>query len=243
VNATTEDFAGDAQAGVEFLKRRKEIDGHKIGLIGHSEGGLIAAMLGARSHDVAFIVMMAGPGIPGAEISYAQSAALQKAAGVPEAVIAKNLEVERQVLTIVKQEADPKVREEKLAAMAAQISKRSPASAAALANQFKMAASPWYHFFALYDPAQDLPKLTCPVLAMSGSLDVQVPPDANLPAIAKALEAGNNRDYAIVKLPGLNHLFQSAKTGLPNEYGQIDETFAPAALETIGRWLTSHTLN
>jgi pimeloyl-ACP methyl ester carboxylesterase len=244
VNATTEDFAGDVEAGVEFLKSRsKQVDPHKIGLIGHSEGGVIAAMVAARRRDVAFIVMMAGTGVSGSETSLAQGAALLRAAGAPEAAIARNQAIERQVLDIVKGENDPKVREQKLQAMAAQLSAQAPAKAAAMANQFKMAASSWYHFFAMYDPASALAKLTCPVLALDGELDVQVDPSINLPAIIKALEAGGNKDYEIVKFPKLNHLFQTAKTGLPAEYATIEETIAPVALETISDWILRHTRN
>jgi pimeloyl-ACP methyl ester carboxylesterase len=244
VNSTTEDFAGDVQAGVEFLKTRsKQIDVHKIGLIGHSEGGVIAAMVAARMSDVAFIVMMAGSGVTGAEISLAQGAALARSAGVPEAAIARSQAVEHQVLDIVKGESDPKVREQRLQALAAQLSAGAPATAAALTNQFKMAASPWYRFFAMYDPAPALAKLTCPVLALNGELDVQVVASQNLPAIVKALEAGGNKDYEIVKFPKLNHLFQTAKSGLPAEYANIEETIAPVALETISDWILRHMRN
>ncbi len=244
VNATTEDFAGDAEAGVEFLKSRsKQIDVHRIGLIGHSEGAVIAAMVAARTREVAFIVMMAGTGVSGAEVSLAQGAALARVAGAPEAVIARNQAIERQVLDIVKGENDSKTREQKLQAMAAQLSAQAPAKAAAIANQFKMAASPWFHFFALYDPAPTLAKLTCPVLALDGELDVQVIPSLNLPPIVKALEAGGNKDYEIVKFPKLNHLFQTAKTGLPAEYANIEETMAPVALDTISDWILRHTRN
>ena len=227
MTATTEDFAGDVLAGVEFLKSRgNPIDVHKIGLIGHSEGGMIAPMVALRSHDVAFIVMMAGTGVPGDQILMAQVEGLSKAAGVPPATIAKNLDMERQALEIIKQESDTKVRETKLRELSAQ--------AAA-------AASPWFRFFVMYDPAPALQKVTCPVLALNGELDLQVPPSLNLPAIEKALKAGGNRDYAIVKLPKLNHLFQTSQTGSVTEYSQIEETIAPVALETMSGWILRHT--
>jgi pimeloyl-ACP methyl ester carboxylesterase len=241
INATTEDFAGDVQAGVEFLKGRKQIDARKIGLIGHSEGGVIAPMVAIRTHDVAFIVMMAGTGVTGDQVSLSQSEALLKAMGVSADTIAKRQVVQRQVMALVKDEADPKVRQTRLEALAAQLSARSPSSAAAMTNQFKMAASPWFHFFATYDPAPALSKLTCPVLALNGELDVQVIASLNLPAIVRALEAGVNKDYEIVKFPKLNHLFQTAKTGMPAEYSQIEETMAPVALETMADWILRHT--
>jgi pimeloyl-ACP methyl ester carboxylesterase len=224
MTATTEDFAGDVLAGVEFLKSRgKQIDIDKIGLIGHSEGAMIAPMVALRSPDVAFIVMMAGTGVPGDEILMAQ---VSKAAGTPAATLAKNLELERQVLEVIKREADPKVR-------ASRLRELSP--------QAQAAASPWFRFFVLYDPAPALRKITCPVLALNGELDLQVPSSLNLPAIAKALEDGGNHDYQIVKFPKLNHLFQTSQTGLVSEYGQIEETIAPVALETMSTWILRHT--
>jgi uncharacterized protein len=226
--ATTEDFGGDVLAGVEFLKSRgKEIDIHKIGLIGHSEGGVIAPMVALRSHDVAFIVMMAGTGVPGDEILMAQIEAISKVAGVPAATIAKNLDAERQILDIVKQESDPKVREARL--------RLTPATA-----QLQAVMSPWFRFFIMYDPAPALQKITCPVLALNGELDLQVPASLNLPAIEKALKAGGNRDYEVVKLPKLNHLFQTSQTGSIEEYGKIEETIAPVALETMSAWILRH---
>ncbi len=249
LNATTADFAGDVLAGIEFLKSRakqidpRQIDPHKIGLIGHSEGGTIASMVAARSPDVAFIVMMAGTGVPGGELSLAQAAAISRSAGVPPDVIEKNQERQRRVLAIVKEESDPKARFDKLQALAEQIAAEVHGSASAMKAQFQAAALPWFRFWTMYDPAASLEKLTCPVLALDGSLDLQVPPAVNLPAIGRALEKGGNPDYEIVKLPKLNHLFQTAQTGRMDEYGKIEETIAPVALETISNWILRHTRN
>ena len=235
-NATSEDFAGDVLAGVEFLKNRgKPIDAHKIGLIGHSEGGMIAPMVAARSRDVAFIVMMAGDGVPGDEILMAQVELLSKAAGVPADAISKNLELERQVLAIVKQESDPKAREARLREWKEKSAPQTPAA------QLQAVMTPWMRFFVTYDPATALRKVTCPALALNGELDLQVPADLNLPAIEKALKAGGNRDHQIVKLPKLNHLFQTTQTGAVDEYARIEETIAPVALETMSAWILRHT--
>jgi len=160
----------------------------------------------------------------------AQVEGLSKAAGIPAAALAKNLELERQVFEIIKKESDPKVREARLRELSSKLSAQAQA-----------AASPWFRFFVMYDPAPALRKLTCPVLALNGELDLQVPSSLNLPAITKALEAGGNRDYEIVKLPKLSHLFQTSRTGLVSEYGQIKETIAPVALETMSAWILRHT--
>ena len=200
-------------------------------------------MIAAELPDVAFIVMMAGTGVSGAEASLAQGAALGRAAGLSSEAIAKNEEISRQVMAIVTGEQDAKIREQRLKTIGDRLAARNPGGAAAMANQFKMAASPWFHFFATYEPATALSKLTCPVLALDGELDVQVVPSVNLPAIVRALEAGRNKDYEIVKFPKLNHLFQTARTGLPSEYANIDETIAPVALETMSEWILRHTRN
>jgi pimeloyl-ACP methyl ester carboxylesterase len=233
--ATTEDFAGDVLAGVEYLRSRgAPIDARKIGLIGHSEGGVIAPMVANRSHDVAFIVMMAGTGVPGDQILLAQAEAISKVAGSSAAQITSNQDVQRQIFGILKQESDPKVREARLLEWKEKSAPRMPDA------QLKGAMSPWMRFFVMYDPAPALSKTTCPVLALNGELDLQVPPSLNLPAIAKALEAGGNRDYEIVKLPKLNHLFQTSETGAVSEYSKIEETIAPVALETMSDWILRH---
>src|SRR5262249_8807090 len=169
--ATTEDFAGDVLAGGAVLKRRREIDGHKIGLIGHSEGGMIAPMVAARSRDVAFIVMIAGSGVPGDQVMEAQAAAIGKAAGMAPDMIAKNREFQRQMMIILKEESDPKARDAKLLRLKATIAAQIPAASGQLDAQFQIVASPWFRFFAMFDPATVLRKVTCPVLALNGELD------------------------------------------------------------------------
>jgi pimeloyl-ACP methyl ester carboxylesterase len=240
--ATTEDFAGDVVAGVEFLKSRgPRINARRIGLIGHSEGGIIAPMVAARSRDVAFIVLMAGMGVSGEEIVRAQAAAIAKAEGANEAAVAGNRAIQDLVNAMVKVEVDPKVRESRLRELRDKLSAQMKGVALTLDVQFKMAASPWYRYFLMYDPSTALRSVDCPVLVLNGELDLQVLPRQNLPAIAKALDEGGNPDYAIVKLPKLNHLFQTSQTGSPKEYGKIDETIAPIALDTVSDWILKHT--
>jgi len=109
-----------------------------------------------------------------------------------------------------------------------------------LEKQITSMTSPWFRAFLTYDPRLALEKVKVPVLAMNGALDLQVPPHQNLPAIAAALEAAGNKDYEIVKLAHLNHLFQTAETGSPMEYAEIEETFAPVALQVMGEWIGRH---
>jgi hypothetical protein len=231
-DATTADFATDVEAGLAFLRTRPEIDRRRIGLVGHSEGGVIAPMVAARNADVAFIVIMAGPGVPGDQIVVAQSILLSEASGLSREQAERNGARQAEILALVKQEADPARLEERLRGRLA-----GTMPDAQLGAQIKAVSSAWYRYFLTYDPATALRRVRCPVLAMAGERDLQVPPRLNLPAIRQALDEGGNRNVSIVELPGLNHLLQTARTGAVSEYGQIAETMAPIALETIAGWI------
>jgi dienelactone hydrolase len=230
--ATSADFATDTEAGIAYLKARPEIDVHKIGLVGHSEGGVIAPMIAARNHDVAFIVMMAGTGVPGDQVIAEQTRLILEAQGVPHDQAEKQRADEIEILALVKQEKDPAVLEKKLRERFA-----GKVSEAQIGETIQKVNTPWMRYFVNYDPATSLSKVACPVLVLNGEKDLQVPPKQNLPAIRHELEAAGNKHFEIVELPGLNHLFQTAKTGSPAEYAQIEETIAPAALEKIATWI------
>ncbi|MCX9082559.1 MAG: alpha/beta fold hydrolase [Candidatus Methanoperedens sp.] len=219
--ATSEDFADDVLAGVEYLKSRKDIDHNQIGLIGHSEGGLIAPMAATRSQDVAFIVMMAGPGLIGEELLLLQHDRILKAEGVSNDTISKNRVLMERIFSIVKMEKDDFSAQDDL--------------------NLKQYLSPWYRFFLTYDPVPTLTKVRVPVLAIIGEKDLQVPPKENLKGIEEALIAGGNEHYTVKELPGLNHLFQTARTGSPAEYGTIEETISSVALDVIGEWIMQQT--
>ncbi len=230
--ATTADFATDTEAGIAYLKTRAEVDPHKIGLIGHSEGGVIAPMIAARNKDVAFIVMMAGTGVPGDQVIVAQSEAIAVASGKDPAEAAKDAAKERELLKLVETEKDETVLEKELKEKMA-----GDVPEAQIGLEIKQLTSPWFRYFLTYDPAMALRKVTCPVLAINGSLDKQVLPSQNLPPIRKALAESGNPHVEVDELPGLNHLFQTAKTGSPTEYAQIEETISPVALEKISTWI------
>jgi|HubBroStandDraft_1064217.scaffolds.fasta_scaffold09319_4 fermentation-respiration switch protein FrsA (DUF1100 family) len=230
--ATTADFATDTEAGIAYLKTRAEVDPHKIGLIGHSEGGVIAPMIAARNKDVAFIVMMAGTGVPGDEIIAAQSEAIAVAGGKDPAEAAKDAAKERELLKLVETEKDETALEKELKEKMA-----GDVPEAQIGPEIKQLTSPWFRYFLIYDPAIALRKVTCPVLAINGSLDKQVLPSQNLPPIRKALAESGNPHVEIDELPGLNHLFQTAKTGSPMEYAQIEETISPVALDKMSTWI------
>jgi uncharacterized protein len=238
--ATTADFASDAEAALSFLKTRKEIATGKIGLVGHSEGGIIAPMIASHSSDVAWIVMLAGSATKGEETLLLQSDLITRAAGMSDEQVAKSLEFDKQSYLLVREEKDRAMRESKLGELI-KVSGLGPAMPPAfLQRQIHWISSPWFRFFLDYDPVPALQKTKCPVLALSGEKDLRVPPKENLPLIRKALQEAGNKDVQVTELPGLNHLFQHCVTGLPTESRAIEETFAPEALQAISEWIVRH---
>ncbi|MBI4889104.1 MAG: alpha/beta hydrolase [Acidobacteria bacterium] len=227
--ATSLDFSMDAEGALDFLKTRPDINAKSIGIAGHSEGGIIAPMVAARRSDVAFIVLLAGTAVTGADVILEQGQAIARVSGATEeqlkAARAKQLEFTR----IMNSTSDPGELEKKL--------REFLAGAPNADAQIRQLTSPWMRFFMTYDPAPTLAKVKCPVLALNGEKDLQVLPDQNLPPMKAALEKGGNKDVTILRLPSLNHLFQSAKTGAVSEYAQIEETMSPAALEAIAKWV------
>jgi pimeloyl-ACP methyl ester carboxylesterase len=247
--ATTEAFAADALAGVELLKNRRDIRGSQIGLIGHSEGGAIAPLVASRSPDVAFIVLLAGPGLPGEETLYLQGAAVLKAMGAEAAELAQEKKMQERIFAILRQEKDDAAAEKNIRSALQDLTsengkeraKAKVESMPMLEGQIQMVATPWFRFFLDYDPRPVLRKVTCPVLALNGMKDVQVDPGPHLRQIEEALKAAGNQDVTIKEMPNLNHLFQTSKTGAVSEYGAIEETIAPVVLETIADWILKRT--
>jgi pimeloyl-ACP methyl ester carboxylesterase len=251
--ATSDDFAEDALAAVEFLKSRPEVDPKKIGILGHSEGGLIAPMCAAGSKDVAFIVLLAGTGISGAELIPIQSKLISIAQGMPVDQAALQAKESAEIFAMVvagKSEAEVKarvraaiLRELELSpeAQAFPREEREKKADELVAQQSAELLDPWFKRFLVIDPRESLKKVTCPVLAVNGEKDLQVPPKENLPQIEKALKDGGNKDVKVIEFTGLNHLFQTCKTGAPSEYGVIEETFSPAALEVVTSWIRNRT--
>jgi pimeloyl-ACP methyl ester carboxylesterase len=242
-NSTSEDFAADVMAGIEFLKARKEINPKQIGLIGHSEGGLIAPMVAAQNGDVAFIVLMAGTGLTGEEILYLQGELIMKAGGASAEQLAKQRATQEIMFKVLKEEKDPATTEKRLHEELSKslTEEEKKKSGQTIAVQIKQVNTPWFRYFLTLDPRPALRKVKCPVLALNGENDLQVPANENLREIEAALKAGGNKDVTVVRLPKLNHLFQTSETGSPNEYAKIEETIAPVALKTIGDWILKRT--
>ncbi len=243
--ATTLDFADDAEAAFSFLRARSEVDPKRVGIVGHSEGGLIAPIVAARNPAVAFIVLLAGPGLRGDQLVPAQGRAINRAAGLDEATTKWSEDLNRRLYAIAEKPGDaaallPEARAAYLEGIDASPALTPEQKAQGKADVDKVVApllSPWYRTFLALDPATYLSKVRIPVLALNGTNDLQVPADLDLPAIEAALKAAGNTSYKLVRLEGLNHLFQHAPTGLPAEYESITETFAPEALSMIRDWI------
>lgn len=243
--ATTQDFATDADAAFQYLKTRKEINKNKIGLAGHSEGGAIAPIVAVKNPDAAFIVLMAGPAIAGDEVMMLQNYMLGKADGMPEEELTKLGGINRKVYDIIKQESNTNEMQTKMHALLNAelkplfVSKGIPQSNIDqyINMQISGLISPWYVNFMKYDPAPTLEKVKCPILAINGNKDLQVAAMANLNAIKRIAEKSGNKKVTTKQLPGLNHLFQESDKGLPSEYGTIEQTISPVALNEISGWI------
>jgi uncharacterized protein len=235
-----DEFTNDALAAVSWLKDRKDVNRNQIGLIGHSEGGAVAPLAAIRSQDVAFIVLMAGPGIPVDKLMYRQSADIMRAAGAPEDAVAANAALMKRLFAILREEPDRAKATERIDQLAAENKAKTPELAAMVQSQGRSMILPEFRSLLTYDAAEVLRKVKCPVLAIDGSKDLQVSAGENLAGIAAGLAAGENPDFAIQELPGLNHLFQTTKTGSVTEYALIEETISPRALVIVRDWLLSH---
>lgn len=243
--ATTYDFAEDVRAAVKFLASRKEIDKNKIGLIGHSEGAMIASIVASTDGNIAFVILMAGPGLPGDSILYLQTELIYRAEGESEEKINEILSELREVYSILKSDLDESEIKEKLrdkyqqqfAKMSDEERQRYGDLNTYMEMEIRIATSSWFRTFLKFDPRPFLEKVKCPVLVINGEKDLQVPPKQNLPAIEQALMQGGNKNFLVKELPGLNHLFQTSKFGTIGEYGVIEETISPVALETMVNWM------
>jgi len=247
--ATSLDFASDVNAGVNFLLSRKEINKKKIGLIGHSEGGIIAPMVANSSKDVAFIVLLAGTGITGGQLLLLQQELIGRASGISDTDLQKAKMTNSGAFEIVNKSTD---REQLKTALTAYLNQtindnpeiQKPAGMSQddfVKIQVSQMTSPWMVFFIKYDPVLAIEKVKCPVLALNGEKDLQVPSKENLEAIQKALAKGGNKKVTAIELPGLNHLFQECKTGSPSEYANIEQTISPIALNEILKWIKIQT--
>lgn len=243
---TTADLADDAEAAVKYIQSRPELSKLSIGLIGHSEGGVIAPMVASRNTAVKFLCLLAAPGVPMFDLGLQQQKDQLRLSGMTEeAMKAPRSMIKDLFKTIVD---NPTLSTVKLKAKVDTILSNRlsafPPEAFAKESKQDMAnritaqfLSPWYRYALSLKPADYLTKVKCPVLSINGTLDSQVESITNLAAIKVSLQKGGNKNHEEVALPALNHLFQKAKTGAVSEYAEIEETFNPAALEMVSAWI------
>lgn len=243
MESTTADFAGDVVAGVDHLSADPRIG--PVGVVGHSEGGVVGPMAATRTDKISFVVMMAGTGVPGAEILTKQLELIARANGGDEETVEKALELQRRSIAIIASDAPRAERVEQLRAVVDEQLAAAPETAdlseedreKAEQQAIAGALNPWFEAFVVLDPREALRAVKVPVLALNGDLDLQVDADQNLPEIARALVDTGNEDVSLRRFPGLNHLFQTATTGSPAEYSAIEETIAPVVLDVITDWI------
>lgn len=240
--ATNEDFATDTEAMVNYLRSRKEINAKKIGIIGHSAGGIIAFIVAKKDPSIAFVVSLAGAGVRGDSLMLKQVELISKSQGMPDAVWQGMKPSIRNRYAILQQ--TDKTPEELQKELYADVTKTmSPEqlkdlnTIQQLSAQISSMTSPWYLHFMKYDPAQDLKKLKCPVLALNGEKDIQVDAAMNLAAIQERITGNGNKNVTVKAYPNLNHLFQTCKKGTLAEYGQLEETINPEVLKDIIEWI------
>lgn len=248
-SSTSEDFAGDVLAWAAYLKTRTDINPAAIGLLGHSEGGLVAPLAASQSEDIAFMVLMAGPAQTGEEIIYRQVELISRAGGATEEQITEGLAQQRRLFDgLIRGEDWEGAKEELRQQIVAQLQSLPDAQKQALGDlevyaetvyqqQIASLESEWYRYFLSYDPALVLEKTTTPVLALFGGLDLQVPADPNAEMMKAALERAGNMDVTVITYPEANHLFQKAVTGNPSEYAALKPQFVDGFLEDIAKWL------
>jgi uncharacterized protein len=231
---TSVDLADDVLAGVAYLRSRPEIDADHIGLVGHSEGGLIGPMAANRSDHIAFVASLGGPTLPGDQVLLLQSERIARADGLHPSAIAAIQTFGLRLHALIRTGADRNGIAEQLPALIKDLPEREQR---VISGNLDLLASPWYRFFIDYDPAPALAAVKCPVLYLIGSNDLQVTAPENL-AVARRIQAlRSNRDFTIIELPGINHALQTSKTGSPSEYERIEETISPKVLDALGDWI------
>lgn len=248
--ATSEDFANDVNSSINYLLSRPEVDKKKLGLLGHSEGGMIAPMVAAKRKDINFIVLMAGPGVKIIDLMAEQNAAIAKSGGISEQTVREIRPLFKNAVTIIIGASDTTAAIKELTAFTENwaatknkdVLKELNFETAKQRNDYcvemvKEFQSPWFRYFIRFNPSQYLEKLKCKVLALNGDKDIQVVSGQNLPGIEASLKKSKSKVYEIKELSGLNHLFQSCKKCTVAEYGELEETISSDALNIISNWL------
>jgi uncharacterized protein len=235
--ATTRDFAMDASASFNYLTKRHDVDVKRLGLIGHGEGAIAAAMVAASNPQVGFVVLLNGTAVSGEEVLLAQTQRAELAAGVTDDQIDADARIGSGIYKMVRDGRSAADMEKALA----NVPEEYKQYAEPWKKQVPKLQSPWLKFFLSYDPSVALEKIQCPVLAIFADKDTTIDPKQNASAMKKAFSRGHNKNVKIKSVPDLNYLFQKAKTGLPVEYATIEETISPSVLDMIESFISKET--
>ena len=228
-SATSLDFSYDAEAAFDFLRNRKEINASRIGILGHSEGGIINFMVAARRPEVTFLVSLAGPAVKGIEVLKEQQKAVLRASGLTEEAVQFSSNAKAQLFDVIEASSD----REEADSLLRRLVKGWGYNDDLTEQTIGQMASPWMYYFLKYDPTEAIVKTNCPALLLNGSKDLQVLASQNLPAYEKIIAEHGKTNLTLRELPDLNHLFQHCETGSPDEYFTIEETISPEVLELI----------
>lgn len=249
--ATSADFANDVEAGIDYLKTRKDVDTSNIGLLGHSEGGMIAPMVASRRSEIKFIVLLAGPGVKITELMEQQNIDVAASNGLSKRMQEQFRPMYRELVSTIIAEKDTAIAKDKAILVFKHWQKDNSellvkqttgvtdekSLIAYTEGMVRLMNQPWYNYFFKFDPAQYLTRLNCAVLALNGEKDIQVSARSNLAAIKTALKKSRSVKYSTLEMAGLNHLFQHCKKCAVAEYGELEETFAPEVLALITKWI------
>ncbi|HKF24888.1 MAG TPA: alpha/beta hydrolase, partial [Candidatus Acidoferrum sp.] len=239
--ATLADFASDALAALAYLKARKEVDRKRVGIVGNSEGGILAAEVALRSEDLDWLVLLATPATTGETTLLRQSELVARTGGLPEEQIARSQQFDRLAYAAVREEKSAARLRERLNSLVEKSGLSASMPPAALDAQIRLMTAPWFREYLDLNPAPVFEKIRCPVLALNGDRDLQVDADETVPLLRQAYEKSGNKDFTVLEIQGVNHLFQRAQSGSPALYGAIEETMAPEVQNAISGWVARHS--
>ena len=247
--STSYDFAADSEAAVHYIKTKKGVNPKKIGLIGHSEGGLIAPIIASKDKNINFIVLLAGPGIPCDELLLEQTYLIGKASGMSESELENIRKINQSVYNIAKSDKTDVEARKALETVFSSLYSENPEFTTSseaekkqiLNQQIDPVLIPWFRYFVKFEPKDYLEKVKCPVLVLNGEKDLQVAAKTNMEGIKNALIKARNKNVTLKEYPNLNHLFQECKTGATEEYGSIEQTFSPEVLQDMKDWILEQT--
>jgi pimeloyl-ACP methyl ester carboxylesterase len=248
-NATSMDFASDVEAAAAFLKTKSEVNSKKIGLIGHSEGGMIAPIVASKDKSIAFIVLLAGPGVPCDQLLIEQAYLIGKSDGLTETELEQAKKLNQSIYNLVKSDKTTEEVKKEIELLLEKSLFDNPDTnyltetqkKQIISQQSEQITSPWFRFFMKFNPDVYLSKVKCPVWVVNGDKDLQVPAKMNTDGIQKSLTKAGNKKVTTIIYPNRNHLFQDCTTGSIDEYSTIEQTISPQVLTDISTWIEKQT--